>query len=418
MSTPRVAYVLRAFPRLSETFILNELLALRALGIPVRVFALERVTGERMHPEAERMLPEVTFVEPRGLAQAGARAKHGPGWSLVPAKQRAHADAGRRIGLELKAWRATHVHAHYAGPAATAAAFAARTAGIPFTFTAHAKDIFVDSLDWKWLAWLGAQAHAVVTVCDYNRRFLRRRMPGARVVRLYNGVDLERWRPSHAAGRNGAHPRAGVSDVGPIVTAGRFVQKKGFDVLVRAMAILRDRGTPLRAVLIGDGVERRPVQALARSLRLGRWVRFPGAVTHAHVMRAVRRAAIVALPCVVEEDGNQDALPTVLLEAAACGVPAVASRVAGVPEIVRDGVTGRLVEPGDAEALADAIASLMSSPHRRARMGAAARRRAESKFDRRRASLALARLFARSGIPARTPTRLQESPRAHRASVL
>ena len=101
-----------------------------------------------------------------------------------------------------------------------------------------------------------------------------------------------------------------------------------------------------------------------------------------------------------------------------CGVPAVASRVAGVPEIVRDGVTGRLVEPGDAEALADAIASLMSSPHRRARMGAAARLRAESKFDRRRASVALARLFARSGVPARTPTRLQESPRADRASML
>ena len=401
MNRPRVAYVLRAFPRLSETFILRELLALRSLGLDVRVFALERVAGERMHPEAARLLPEVTFVEPRASV-----AWRGP--SLVPAKQRPAAEAGRRIGLELKAWGATHVHAHYAGPAATAAAFAARTAGIPFTFTAHAKDIFVDSLDWKWLAWLGEQAHAVVTVCNYNRRYLRRRMPGARVVRLYNGVDLERWRPAR---KNGAAN-------GTIVTAGRFVEKKGFDVLVEALAILRDRGTPLDAVLMGDGVEHARVKALARERGLGRSVRFPGAVTQTQVLRTMRRAALVALACVVEEDGNQDALPTVLLEAAACGVPAVATRVAGVPEIVRDGVSGRVVPPGDPIALADALAFMMASPRRRARMGAAARRRAESKFDAARASLALARLFSQAGRTSRSSSRLQETPRAHRTAVL
>src|SRR5262249_9572762 len=113
MSAPRVAYVLRAFPRLSETFILQELLALRARGEETRIFALERVEDGRMLPEAERLLPEVTFVETREPA-----AWSGP--ALVPAKQRRWAAAGRRIGLELEAWRATHVHAHFAGPAATA----------------------------------------------------------------------------------------------------------------------------------------------------------------------------------------------------------------------------------------------------------------------------------------------------------
>lgn len=404
MSTPRVAYVLRAFPRLSETFILQELLALRAQGIPVRVFALERVEGERMHPEAERLLPEVTFITPRERFQW-------TGPALVPAKQRPFADAGRRIGLELKAWGATHVHAHFAGFPATAAAFAARTAGIPYTFTAHAKDIFKDSLDWKWLNWLGSRAHAVVTVCDYNRRFLRRRMPGARVVRLYNGVDLRRWQP--AASANGA-----ANGAAPLVmTAGRFVPKKGFHILVEALGLLRDRGTRFRAILIGDGEDLARVRALARSLRLGGHVRFPGALTQPQVQRVMRQAALVALPCIVEKDGNQDALPTVLLEAAASGVPGVATRVAGVPEIIRDGVTGRVVAPGDAVAFADALADLLQAPRRRARMGVAARKRAESRFDQRRASLTLARLFAETSVSPRLTARLQESHRAHRPAV-
>ncbi len=396
MNAPRVAYVLRAFPRLSETFLLHEILALRARGVAVRVFAFERVDDERMHPEAERLLPEVTFLE-------AGEVEDWRGPAIVPRKQRRWAAAGTRIGRELRAWNATHVHAHFAGPAATAACFAARTAGITFSFTAHAKDIFVESLDWTWLAWLGAQAHAVVTVCDYNRRYLRRRMPEARIVRLYNGVDLERWTPP------ASRPLAG-----PVVTVGRFVRKKGFDVLIESLALLRDRGTPVRAVMIGDGQELGPVQARARELRLGRLVRFPGALTQPEVQRALRRAAAVALPCIVDTDGNQDALPTVLLEGAACGLPAVATRVAGVPEIVRDGETGRVVEPGDPVALADALADVMRSARRRARMGRAARARAERLFDQRNASRTLARLFAESCRTGshRTSSGEDDAPRA------
>ncbi len=400
MSHPRVAYVLRAFPRLSETFILHELLALKARGVDVRVFAFEQVDGERMHPDAAGMLPEVTFVSAKEPATW-----RGP--AVVPVKQRRWAHAGRQIGLELKAWGATHVHAHFAGPAATAACFAAETAKITFSFTAHAKDIFVDSLDWKWLAWLGAKAHAVVTVCDYNRRFLRRNMPDARIVRIYNGVNLERWAP----------PARRAAD-GPVVTVGRFVRKKGFDILVEAIALLRDRGLAVKTVMVGDGAEFEAVQARAKELKLGRLVRFPGALTHPEVMKVMRKASVVALPCIVDTDGNQDALPTVLLEAAASGLPAVATRIAGVPEIVKDGVTGRVVAPSDALAFADALADVMKSPRRRALMGTAARRRAERMFDQRRASHALARLFAESCRSAKNPSRLQESPRAHRTAVL
>ena len=402
MTPPRVAYVLRAFPRLSETFILHELLAQRARGTEVRVFALERSGDERMHPEAERLLPQVTFLEPGEPATW-----NGP--RRVPKRQRRWAAAGAGIADELQAWGATHVHAHFAGPAATAACFAAMSAGISFSFTAHAKDIFVDSLDWEWLAWLGSKAHAVITVCDYNRRYLRRRMPDARVVRIYNGVDLERWA---LPGRR-ARPANG-----PVVTVGRFVRKKGFDVLVSALGLLRDRGLRLHAVLVGDGAEWDAVRSLARAQRLGRLARFPGALTQPEVREVLAAASVVVLPCVVDADGNQDALPTVLLEASACSLPCVATRVGGVPEIVQDGVTGRVVAPGDAAALADAIASLMASSRRRDRMGLAARRRAERLFDQRRAAQALGRLFSEASRAPRPRVPSAESPHAYRAAVL
>lgn len=374
----RVAYVLKSFPRLSETFILNEILALRAQGVQVLVCALERSEETTFHPAAEAMLPEVVWMDDRDDAGSASVAS-------VPRKQRAAALAGLRVAGTLRSWGAQHVHAHFAGPAATAAAFAATASGLTFSFTAHAKDIFVDSLDWTWLASLGRRAHTVVTVSEFNRRFLRRRMPDANVQRIYNGVDLAGFRP--ATTRSTARP-------GPIVAVGRFVRKKGFHVLIEAIALLKSMGLDPRVVLAGEGREKAALAARAKELGLGRSLRFAGALTQPEVRRLLRRASVVALPCVVDRDGNQDALPTVLLEAAASGVPAVSTHVAGVPEIVAHGRTGFVVRPEDPRAIAESLARLLESPELRQRMGAAARRRAEEKFDQRAAVRALADLYA------------------------
>ncbi len=390
----RVAYVLKSFPRLSETFILNEILAMRAAGAEVLVCALERSGEATVHPAAAAMLPEVVWME--GAGPAGAARLSG-----VPEKQRAAALAGHRLARTLGDWGAQHVHAHFAGPAATAACFAAREAGIGFSFTAHAKDIFVRKVDWTWLGEVARRARAVVTVSDFNRRFLRRRMPGANVVRIYNGVDLEAFRPA-------ARPVAN----GPVVAVGRLVRKKGFHVLVEALGVLAARGRAPRVVLAGDGRERAALEARAKALGLGRSLRFAGPQTQPEVRRLIRRAAVVALPCVVDTDGNQDALPTVLLEAAACGVPVVSTRVAGVPEIVANGRTGRVVAPDDPRAFARALERLLAAPSRRERMGRAARRRAEALFDERAAARALLGLFS-----AAVRHRPHEERDAYRAAV-
>lgn len=374
----RVGYVLRAFPRLSETFILNEILSLRAIGVDVRIAALEQVEGGRRHPEAERLMPEVTW-----LSTGARRPRRRRGPLVPPGAEARWAAAGESWAPALRAWGVTHVHAHFAGPAATAAAFAAEAAGASYSFTAHAKDIFSERVNWEWVAPLGERAGAVVTVCDYNKRFLRRRMPGARIERIYNGVDPSFWRP---AGRRRA--------AGPVVAVGRLVRKKGFHVLLDAIARLRDRGMRVPVVIVGEGAERGSLERQALALGLGRLASFAGACTQDEVRAILRRASLVALPCVVDHDGNQDALPTVLLEAGACAVPAVATRVAGVPEIVLHGRTGLVVEPDDARALAAAIRRLTTAPALRTRLGASAREHVVRRFDPAAAARRLARLFA------------------------
>lgn len=390
----RIAYVLRAFPRLSETFILHEVLALRAMGIDVRLFAFDRADAGTIHPEAARLLPEVRFLAARPPRRALAG---------VPRRLAAWQAAGTRLGPLLAREGVTHVHAHFAGPAAVAARAAAAAASIPYSFTAHAKDIFVDDLDWDWLAALGAQAAAVVTVCDYNRRYLRRRMPDARIVRIHNGVDLLRWRARR------------VATHGPVLAVGRLVRKKGFHVLLDSLAWLRDRGNPLRARIVGEGREEESLRAQLQALRLARWARFTGPRTTPQVQRLIARASMVVLPCVVDRDGNQDALPTVLLEASAAGVPVIASRLAGVPEIVLDGETGLLVEPGDSVGLARAMRRLQRDDRLRERMGAAAREHAERRFDQARAVRELIRVFA--GCLGGAPNR-REVGDAHRTALL
>ncbi|NOT33661.1 MAG: glycosyltransferase family 4 protein [Candidatus Eisenbacteria bacterium] len=402
MSPPaglRIAYVLRAFPRLSETFILNEIVGLLDRGVDVRIYALEAVKSTVRQPAAERLRNRVTWIAATGPDRP-QRAPRG-----LPRKQWRYWRAGIVLGRLLGEDGTQHVHAHFAGPAATTAAAAAVQARLPFTFTAHAKDIFSWSVDWTWVRELARRAAAVITVCDYNRRFLMRRLgPGSRVVRVYNGVSLSDWRPAPGtrtiASQALSAPRSGSrSSAKPlrVVAVGRLVSKKGFHVLIEALGQLRDRGTAARLALIGEGAELERLRALARELRLGRVVRFCGPLPEPAVRRWLQVSDVLALPCVTDRDGNQDALPTVLLEAGACGLPVVSTPVAGIPEIVHHGHTGLLVPSDDARALARALAQLARAPRRRERFGNRARAHISSRFDRRQTIAALLQVFSLAG---------------------
>ncbi|HSH00738.1 MAG TPA: glycosyltransferase family 4 protein, partial [candidate division Zixibacteria bacterium] len=368
--TPHIGYVLKRFPRLSETFVLNEMLQLERLGANVTVFAMKPAREAKTHELLSQLRADVVYLDSidTGNLSDWLSAR----WSELRERQselwtrldRALAQgAAGDIDLALKsAWVAAeaikrniqHFHAHFATQASTIAEAAAAIGGRSYSFTAHAKDIFVHSFEETGMRRKINASRALVTVTEYNRRYITECDPeiDARKVRvLYNGIDLERFTPETK--RRGGPP--------VILGLGRLVPKKGFHVLLDACATLRDRGIDFRCVIAGDGEESERLREQRGALDLEGQVDFPGAVTSDEALRLLRDATVVCLPCVVGPDNNIDALPTVLLESLAVGTPAVSTRLSGIPEIIESGVSGFLVEPDNAGELANRLAETLAS---------------------------------------------------------
>jgi glycosyltransferase involved in cell wall biosynthesis len=393
MSVPAVGYLLKKFPRLSETFILNELLGLERCGVALDVFSRRAPDLEPRHPQLADLRAEVIALpaaDPRTLfAQAAAanglrrrieRAlEDAPRWS----HRRFRALLAEAVQLQpiLQRRGIAHLHVHFATDSAIVAALARELGGPSYSVTLHAKDIYRDGVSFERLERIIGGATFAVTVCDANVEHLAGRLsPGAmaKVRRLYNGIDLDRF-----------HLGDGARDRDHVLAVGRLIEKKGFDVLLRALAALEERGVHARATLAGDGDRRPELEALARELGLGDRVLFAGALDQSGIHALMARATVFCLPCVVGADGNQDALPTVLLEALASGLPAISTPVGGVPEILERGA-GVLVPSGDAAATAEALVELLGSESRRSALARDGRRRAELLFDATRNATVLA----------------------------
>jgi glycosyltransferase involved in cell wall biosynthesis len=393
MSDPspvRVGYVLKRFPRFSETFILNELLALQALGAECHVFSLLKPSDEPRHAKLADLRAPVTYLSkasgpvPR-LSDEDAALFAGSASASVTrlnAKAAEVARLARAAGI-------THLHAHFASDPATVALLAARILGGTFSFTAHARDIYhtyvspeIDAA--KRRAKLRAAAFTV-TVSDFNASHLRGLCPEAagRIHRLYNGIDLSLFRPTE-----NTQPKR-------ITAVGRLVEKKGFAVLVDACALLRDQTIDFHCRIIGDGPLLDALQSQITTLGLTDRVTLAGPMPQERLAEELGTAAIATLPCVITPDGDRDGLPTVLLEAMGKAVPVVTTTVTGGPEIVADGETGLLCPPDDPVALAEALAALLLDPDRARSMGAAGRMRAERLFDLTANAARLAGHFAR-----------------------
>lgn len=372
-----IAYVVKRFPRFSETFILNELLAHEAAGATTRVYSLLSPPDEPRHARLARLRAEVTNLKALGKGPDGRVA---PGdEALFSGKSPQEAGALHRkaeaMARDAQARGIAHFHAHFGSDTATVACLAARALGGTWSFTAHARDIYhtyvTPEADARMRRAKLRGAAFVVTVSDYNARHLSALCPEARIVRLYNGIDLAAFSPVEAAGQR----------PGQIIAVGRMVEKKGFGVLLDACALLRARGVPFSLSIVGSGPLEAELRAQRAALGLEGVVALEGPLPQEALIGMMGRAQLAVLPCVVTDSGDRDGLPTVLLEAMARGLPVVTTTVSGGPEIVEDGVTGRLCAPGDAAALADALADVLAMPERARRMGLAGRRRAERLFD-------------------------------------
>ena len=429
---PRVAYVLKMFPRLSETFVLNEILELERQGATVSVHSLKKPDEGRFHPAVSRLRAPVRYAAEFKLASIWAGLKGSP---LLAGRTRERLGSAIAFLLALDvsepwqrlaeaidlaeralAGRVEHFHAHFATSATEVAMIASAITGIPYSFTAHAKDIYRETVSPALFSEKVRRARFAVTVTDAGATFIRRKLLrgdaslGAKVRLLYNGIDLDWFSPAPPPSASGADA------AGPplVLSTGRLVEKKGFPVLLDACGLLARRRVPFRCEIAGDGEEREALERRARRLGLDGNVAFLGALTHDAVRERLRAASVVALPCVVGADGNRDSLPTVLLEGLACGLPVVSTRVGGIGEIVDTGKNGYLVAPGDAGALARAIEKVLDDPARAKRLGAAAREKALARFDLA-ANVATLRAWfeGRPGADARGSSRAA-SPRARR----
>ena len=350
MTLRRIAYVVNVFPKLSETFIAHELAELRRRGAEVRVLSLRPPTEERRH----------AFIADAGL-EAAAR--------YEPAE----------FAALLREFRPQLLHAHFATEPAAAARELAEVAGLPFTFTAHGYDLRRKApADFAARA---AAARAVVTVSEANARHIVERfgVPAKHLRVIPCGVDTNHFSPDPSAA-----PRAGIP---LIVCVARHAPVKNLGLLLDACAALQRRGVKFRCVSVGDGPCRRELETRRARLGLDKSVEFVGAADHNEVLGWWRRASVAALT------SESEGMPVCLMEAAACGVPAVATMVGGVPELIEDGVTGLLSPPNDPETFATALRQLLEEPALASKMGIAARRRAEERFSLARQVDALLELW-------------------------
>ncbi|MGQ7843954.1 glycosyltransferase family 4 protein [Granulosicoccus sp. 3-233] len=390
----KVGYVVKRYPRFSETFIVNEILAHEAAGLPVEIFALRPVEETHFQDTLGQVRAPVTRL-PDKLRSADSL------WELMVQTLRALPKAweilasfkgenarnvaqSMMLAMECQKRGVTHLHAHFGTVSTSVARLAARLAGITYSFTAHAKDIYYHYDVPQQLQSKIDDASHVVTVSEFNVDFLRQRYQchSDRIVRIYNGLDLTRFAyqdPEPTATR--------------LLAVGRLVEKKGFHILVEAIRILVHAGRQVNCEIVGTGDEMRNLQAQIDSGKLGDSVRLLGARPQSEVFVAMRSSALLACPCIVGDDGNRDGLPTVLIEAMALGVPCISTDVTGIPELVLDNETGLCVPQGDAEALASAMLRILDDKALRQRLARAGRRRVERNFDQKRNSAVLRSVF-------------------------
>ncbi|MFT5139474.1 MAG: colanic acid/amylovoran biosynthesis glycosyltransferase [Lysobacterales bacterium] len=379
---PRVAYVLKVYPRFSQTFVVNEILAHEAARWPLDVYSLRLSDDVRFHESLARVqskihqLPRSSGKAPEFLGMLHSTAAKLPAvWQVVadnPEVIVSDMYQAMLLALDIHRKDIRHLHAHFGTVATTTSRLAARMAGISYSFTAHAKDIYHESVDENVLRKKLADAAAVVTVSEFNLGFLKSKYGSAadKVVHINNGLHLEEF------------PFLEPTEREPLIFAvGRLIEKKGFAELIDACHLLKSKGRNFRCEIAGGGELMESLSARIRELNLGDCVILLGPQPQGEVRRKLHKASVLAAPCVISANQDRDGLPTILLEAMAMGTPCISTDVTGIPEILRDGETGLSVPQRDVPALAAACERLLDEPGLRKQLAQRARIQIEERFD-------------------------------------
>jgi glycosyltransferase involved in cell wall biosynthesis len=399
-----IGYVLKGFARTSETFITNEIYLLEKLGLKLSIFSFIKLEGQKRHAVIDAIQAPVTYLPAlsslteeslwQWLKNNGGKfsATHSALFKSRPMaylgtflftlrlafkyreKQfiKEFLQAGFIAQTALASGRIRHLHAHFAHTSTTVTMLASQLSGLPFSFTAHAKDIYLSELNPGDLLNIKLKRAKLIATCTKaNEQHLHEVEPhSAPIHTIYHGLDTKQFAPLEK-----------VSTPKPIVlSVGRFVEKKGYKYLVEACRILKDKGLEFECHIVGGG-DSEPVKSLIQQLQLTDTVIIHSAVTQEELRHIYQRATIFALACQIIESGDRDGIPNVMAEAMAMELPIVSTDISGIPELVDHRVDGLLVPQKNATALAAALAELLHDAALRERLGQAARAKICRIFD-------------------------------------
>ena len=388
-----IAFVLKGYPRLSETFIANEIRALEERGLDIRIVSLRLPTDVRTHPVHAEIragvlyLPEYLYRAPRRVWRAWRSARRRIRYREClriwlkdllrdPTPNRIRRFGQALVLAEEISTDVVHLHAHFLHTPASVTRYASILLGLPWSCSAHARDIWTTP-EWEKREKLAACRWAV-TCTAFNLRHLQDLAPAPeRVALIYHGLDAERFPATNrdASARDGTDPRDPVR----ILSVGRAVEKKGYHDLLAALALLPSE-LHWRLVHVGGGPWLGRLKRGAQRLGIAARIQWRGSLEQRAVLACYAEADMFVLPSRIAADGDRDGLPNVLMEAQSQDLACVATRISAIPELIEGDVTGVLVEAGDRPALAGAIARLACDPHLRRRLGSAGRLRVAQDF--------------------------------------
>ena len=388
-STPlRVAYVMSRFPKLTETFILDEILEHERNGVCIDVFPLWREKATVIHADARPIVERAHFTPTLDLEILRDNLRCFANAPLVylgtlATLLRANLRSARFLiaalavfpkacsfAVRMQALGVQHVHAHFASHPAVAAFIVGRLSGIPWSFTAHGSDLHREQ---SMLQEKVEEASFVIAISEYNRRFILDHVGerfADKVKVIHCGIDSRCYAQNHS-----------TDEILEIACVGTLHEVKGQRFLLEACKRLSARGLEWRCHLVGDGPDRGALEAYAKKLGIFDRVVFHGSCERERVRALLATMNVCVAPSVPTSDGRREGIPVVLMEAAACSLPLVASRLSGIPELVRDGETGLLVEPANVADLESALARMATEPETRAHLGSAALERLELDFN-------------------------------------
>ncbi len=407
---PTLGMILKGYPRISETFISNEIYLLEKLGFPIHIFSMRQPRETFSHASVQKIRASVDYLPerlltglPRLLRHNALLASKNPkiyAGALKTALKRLSRSrrfatikhlmqAGYLVHHILPNRNVSHIHAHFAHSPTSVALFASQLSGLPFSFTAHAKDIFTS--DPVQLREKIESARFVVTCTGYNQRYLKELSPerNTPIQKIYHGIDTNLFASNEKA-RQPVDPFR-------ILTVARLTEKKGLPTVYRALRILCDQGLSIQHTLIGDGEDRKKIRKLISDLGLSHVSRWLGTQTHDVVLEQYRHSDLFVLGCKEAANGDRDGIPNVLLESMAMGVPVVVTDISAIPELVCHGKTGLLVPPRSPEKMAAAMTRLLTDMDLRRRIISAARERVIRDFNNKTLVNELALLFRQGG---------------------